>query len=106
MGTAYTIDSLRIEGGTIRFHDDSAGRAVKLSAVDAVLEVPEFDGAFTLAASGLANGHAAEVRLTGGVWSAFTEGAVVPVTASLAAGKASLGFEGRAGWSPVVAEGR
>ena len=104
-GLTYTIDALRIEGGTIRFFDEQAGRALKVSALDATLAVPDFDGPFTATASGLSNGFAFALTLSGGVWSAFTQGAVVPLTADLTAGGSTLAFDGRAGTAPLAADG-
>ncbi len=103
--TAFTLDKGMITGGSIRFIDRQADRVIALDGVDATLAVPDLAGPFTLALTGLANGKPVAIDLTGGVFSAFEAGRVVPLTANLTAGGSALNFDGRAGLSPLVAEG-
>lgn len=105
VGQAYTLAEGAIRGGTIRFVDHAAGIDLTLDDVDARLSVPEFTGPFTLTAEAVAGGQRAVLQAELGVFSAFTEGRVVPVSASLTAGGSRLAFTGRAGWRPAVAEG-
>lgn len=103
--TGFTLDDGTISGGVIRYVDRQSGREIALDAVDATLAIPDFSGPFTLTARGLSGGQAVALELTGGVFSAFALGRVVPVTATLTAGGTKLGFDGRGGYAPVVAEG-
>jgi AsmA protein len=103
--TAFTLDKGTITGGSIRFIDRQADRMIALDGVDATLAIPDLAGPFTLALKGLANGKPVALNLTGGVFSAFEAGRVVPLTANLTAGGSSLSFDGRAGLSPLVADG-
>ncbi|MBA4325494.1 MAG: AsmA family protein [Rhodobacter sp.] len=103
--TGFTLDDGTISGGVIRYVDRQSGREIALDAVDATLAIPDFSGPFTLTARGLSGGQAVALDLTGGVFSAFALGRVVPVTATLTAGGTKLGFDGRGGYAPVVAEG-
>ncbi len=103
--TAFTPDKGTITGGSIRFIDRQADRLIALDGVDATLAIPDLAGPFTLALTGLADGKPVAIDLTGGVFSAFEAGRVVPLTASVTAGGSSLTFDGRAGVSPLVAEG-
>lgn len=103
--TGFTLDDGTISGGVIRYVDRQSGREIALDAVDATLAIPDFSGPFTLTARGLSGGQAVALDLTGGVFSAFALGRVVPVTATLTAGDTKLGFDGRGGYAPVVAEG-
>lgn len=103
--TAVTLDKGTITGGSIRFIDRQAGRDVALDGVEATLAIPDLAGPFTLALTGLAAGNPVEVDLTGGVFSAFAAGRVVPLNASVTAGGSRVAFDGRAGVSPLVAEG-
>lgn len=103
--TGFTLDQGSITGGTIRFDDRQSGRKIALDNVDASLSIPDFSGPFTLTASALSGGQAVQLDLTGGVFSAFALGRVVPLKASLAAGGSRLGFDGRGGYAPVAAEG-
>ncbi|MCX7286715.1 MAG: AsmA family protein [Rhodobacterales bacterium] len=103
--TGFTLDEGSITGGSIRFNDGASGRLIALDDVDATLRVPDFSGPFTLTATGLTGGNGVALDLSGGVFSAFAAGRVVPLTASLAAGGSTLAFDGRGGLSPVAAEG-
>ncbi len=103
--TAFTLDMGTITGGSIRYIDRQGDRVIALDGVDATLAIPDLAGPFTLALTGLANGKPVTMDLTGGVFSAFEAGRVVPLTASVTAGGSSLTFDGRAGLSPLVAEG-
>ncbi|MBS3980069.1 MAG: AsmA family protein [Rhodobacteraceae bacterium] len=103
--TGFTLDDGTISGGVIRYVDRQSGREIALDGVDATLAIPDFSGPFTLTARGLSGGQAVALDLTGGVFSAFALGRVVPVTATLTAGGTKLGFDGRGGYAPVVAEG-
>lgn len=102
---AFTLDEGRITGGSIRFTDRQSGRVIALDDVDGTLAIPDVSGPFTLSAQGLSGGQQMAVELTGGVFSAFALGRVVPLSLSLTAGGARVGFEGRGGVSPLVAEG-
>ena len=48
-------------------------------------------------------GPGLRIDLTGGVFSAFALGRVVPLKLTLAAGGSSVGFEGRGGYAPMAA---
>lgn len=103
--TGFTLDEGRITGGAIRYVDRMSGREIALDDVDATLSIPDFSGPFTLSASGLSGGQPVALDLTGGVFSAFALGRVVPVTATLTAGGTKLAFDGRGGFEPLAAEG-
>ncbi|MBN8630587.1 MAG: AsmA family protein [Rhodobacterales bacterium] len=103
--TGFTLDQGAITGGTLRYVDRQSGQAIALDNVDASLSIPDFSGPFTLSASGLSRGQAVKLDLSGGVFSAFMIGRVVPLTASLSAGGSALSFDGRGGYAPVAAEG-
>jgi AsmA protein len=102
---AFTLDKGMITGGSIRFIDRQSDRVIALDGVDATLAIPDQAGPFTLAVTGLADGKPVALDLTGGVFSAFEAGRVVPLTLALKAGGSSLSFDGRGGLSPLVAEG-
>ncbi len=103
--TGFTLDEGIILGGAIRFSDRRTGRVIALDDVDATLAIPDFSGPFTLAATGLSGGQSVGLDLSGGVFSAFALGRVVPLTATLTAGSSKVSFDGRGGYAPVVAEG-
>lgn len=103
--TGFTLDEGTITGGAIRFVDRQSGREIALDDVDATLAIPDFAGPFTLAASGLSSGQPVALELSGGVFSAFALGRVVPVTAEMTAGGSKVSFDGRGGYAPLAAEG-
>ncbi len=103
--TGFTLDEGRISGGSVRFVDAGTGRDITLDGLDATLAVPDLAGPFTLALTGFARGRDLALDLTGGVFSAFAAGRVVPLTLDLAAGGSSVRFDGRAGLAPLAAEG-
>jgi AsmA protein len=103
--TGFTLDSGTITGGSIRYTDRQSGRVVALDDVDATLAIPDFSGPFTLTAKALSGGQPVALDLSGGAFSAFALGRVVPLQISLAAGGSTLRFDGRGGFAPVAAEG-
>ena len=103
--TGFTLDEGRITGGSIRYADRRSGRVIALDDVDATLAIPDFSGPFTLNATALSGGQQVSLDLSGGAFSAFALGRVVPVAATLVAGGSRLGFEGRGGYAPLAAEG-
>lgn len=103
--TGFTLDQGSITAGSIRFNDRQTGRQIALDNVDATLSIPDFSGPFTLAATALSGGQSVALDLSGGVFSAFAIGRVVPLTASLTAGGSTVSFDGRGGYAPVAAEG-
>lgn len=103
--TGFTLDEGTITGGVIRYVDRQAGREIALDDVEASLAIPDFLGPFTLTASAVSGGQPVALDLSGGVFSAFALGRVVPVTATLTAGGTTLSFEGRGGYAPLAAEG-
>jgi AsmA protein len=102
----FTLDQGRIEGGTLRFRDRQGDRFVALDDVDAVLDIPDLSGPFSLTTTGRSRGHPLQLDLTGEVFSAFLAGRVVPLTLDLAAGGSRISFTGRAGLAPLAAEGQ
>jgi AsmA protein len=104
-GQPFTLEDGQITGGTIRFVDRQAGTDLMLDGVDLALKVPDYTGPFTLDATAVSAGRPVSLSLAADVFSAFAEGRVVPLKADLTAGKARASFTGRAGWSPIAAEG-
>ncbi len=102
---AFTLDEGRITGGSIRFDDRQSGRMIALYAVEGRLSIPEVSGPFTLTATGLSGGQKVAIDLSGGVFSTFAMGRVVPLRLALAAGGSRLDFDGRGGIAPLVVEG-
>jgi AsmA protein len=105
VGTAYTLEEGVITDGTVRFIDHAAGTDVALDDVEARLAIPEFTGPATVSASAVLSGQPFSLNAEVGVFSAFTEGRVVPLVLGATIGGATLSFDGRGGWQPMAAEG-
>jgi AsmA protein len=104
-GAPFTLARGVIAGGSFRFIDHGAGTEVAVDAIDLSAAIPEFAGPVTLTASAVMNGQPFALEAEAGVFSALTEGRVVPLRATLTAGGARVAFDGRAGARPMQAEG-
>lgn len=105
VGRAYTLTRGVITAGTFRFIDHQAGTRIALDAVAAEVAIPDYTGPATLTGRAMMNGAPVDVAATAGVFSALTEGRVVPMLVQLSAPGVTLGFDGRAGVQPLAAEG-
>lgn len=105
VGQPYSLDRGLIRDGSFLFIDHAAGRRIALDAVEAEVAIPEFTGPVTLTGTATSGGQAVALSATAGVYSALTEGRVVPFQANLTAGGSTVSFDGRLGAQPLVAEG-
>ena len=105
VGRAYTLDEALISGGTLRFIDHASGQSVTLDDLDARVAIPDFSGPMDLTASAVMAGQSLSGAATAGVFSAFTEGRIVPLTVAAKIGGSDISFTGRGGWNPMAAEG-
>ncbi len=104
-GRAFTLAKGVVKGGSFRFIDHKADTSVALDAVEVEAAIPDFTGPVTVTGSAVQNGQVVSGTVTAAVFSAFTEGRVVPVTADLVIGGSKVGFAGRMGLAPLLAEG-
>ena len=105
IGRAYTLEEGLIEGGTLRFIDHASGLRLAFDDLDARVTIPDFTGPAQVTASAVMAGQAVVLRAEAGVFSAFTEGRVVPLEVSAGVGGSTIAFAGRGGWQPLAAEG-
>src|SRR5690606_12853508 len=105
VGRAYTLEEGLIRGGTLRFIDHGTGQDIALDDVEARLAIPDFSGPFTLSAEALLQGQPVSLKADAGVFSAFTEGRVVPLALTAGIGGSTITFDGRGGWQPMAAGG-
>jgi AsmA protein len=105
VGRAYSLDKMVIREGSFVFIDAQAGTRMALDAIDAEVTIPEFTGPVGLTGTAVSGGQKVALSAEAGVYSAFTEGRVVPFKAELAAGGSTVAFDGRMGMIPLVAEG-
>jgi len=104
-GRSYTLDEAVISGATLRFVDHGTGQSVTLDKVDASVSIPDFTGPAQLSATAVMAGQSIAVTAEAGVFSAFTEGRIVPLTVSAKIGRSDISFAGVGGWNPMAAEG-
>jgi AsmA protein len=105
VGRAYTLREGLVEGGTLRFVDHGSGRRLALDDLSLRLAIPDFSGPATLSGSAVMAGQPLTVEAEAGVFSAFTEGRLVPLTLAATIGGSRIDFSGRGGWQPLAAEG-
>ncbi|MHC0053696.1 AsmA family protein [Actibacterium sp. D379-3] len=101
----FTLDKAVITGGTLTFIDHAAGTTRRADALEATVTLPAFTGPGNVALSAQVNGQPVTARAELAGFATFLSGAVTGVTADLTAGKARVGFKGRAGTAPLVADG-
>lgn len=103
---SLSLDRVEIRGASIRLIDRAAGLDLSFDGIDADLTLPDLAGPGTLAISGRRDGQAFQADLRIAQVQRFLAGEVANLTLSARVGEARLGFEGRAGLSPLAAEGR
>lgn len=102
---AFTLDEGRISDGTLVYIDHQAGSRTELAALDATLGLPAFDGPADLGLSARLNGQPVSATARIGSFSGMLDGAVSALTTDIGVGAAKLAFDGRAGLTPLAAEG-
>lgn len=102
----FTIDTATISNGSLRFIDHQTGEALALSGLDLTFALPDFDGPADLAAAAMLNGQRVEVEARLARFATAISGQVSDVRAAVSVGGVRLAFDGRAGSSPLAAEGR
>lgn len=105
-GTPFTLDLAQITDGALTFIDHGAGTRVALADVAGTVRIPDFQGAADVTIAAVMNGQQANIVAEIAQFASFMSGKVVGVDLTLATGKASLAFAGRAGFSPTEAEGK
>lgn len=101
----FSLDRAEITSGAITFVDHRTGAARTLSALDAVVTLPDFAGAATISASAKTNAQGVALEATIAEFAAFLSDGAVPVVLAADIGGARLGFDGRAGLAPLAATG-
>ena len=105
VGAQITLDRVHLRDGRLRFLDHAAGRELDLTGLDLTLTAPELNGPARLLGKGLLRGQPLDLNLDLETLSGLLSGQVTGLSARLQAGGNEIGFAGRAGLSPVMAEG-
>jgi len=104
--TPFTLDLGVIRDGSIGYIDHSTGRTVMLTGVDLEARLASYDGPLEVSLTGESGGEAVALDLSLAAFRTAYEGGVSPLTLMAQAGKARVSFDGRAGFLPLVAEGK
>lgn len=104
--TPFAVERADLAGGTLIWMDHAAGRQVEVTEVALDLRAPDPGGDARIDLSARTAGQSFRLKAEVGEFAAALSGKVVTVTATATAGKADATFDGRAGLSPAVAEGR
>ena len=102
----YGLDHATVSDGTFTFVDHATGSRTQVDSVDASLRLPDFDGAADLEATLAMNGQPLSVNARIDGFTAFLAEGAVPVSMQGNIGGSSIGFDGRAGVSPMGAAGQ
>ena len=104
--TPFTLDLGVIRDGSIGYIDHSTGRTVMLTGVDLEARLASYDGPLEVSLTGESGGEAVALDLSLAAFRTAYEGGESPLTLIAQAGKARVSFDGRAGFLPLVAEGK
>ncbi|MDZ4094328.1 MAG: AsmA family protein [Paracoccaceae bacterium] len=112
----FTLDRATISGGSLTYVDHAAGSWVAVTAIKADLTRPfengpsengsGENGPVDLALAGDMNGQAINAKLRLGDFGAALAGRLAAISLAANIGGAKIGFDGRAGFTPMVAEGQ
>jgi len=106
VGAPFTLDRAVISGGSVTFIDHATGVRHALTGIDGEVRIPDYTGPADLSLSATMNGQPFDAALRIGMFREFLDGRLVDLGLDLTAGDARIGFEGRAGTQPLMAEGR
>lgn len=104
--TPFTLDLGVIRDGSIGYIDHSTGQAVMLTGVDLEARLASYEGPLELSLTGETGGEAVALDLSVEAFRTAYEGGVSPVVLGAGVGRARVDFTGRAGFMPMVAEGK
>ena len=104
--TPFTLDLGVIRDGSLGYIDHSTGRVVQLTGIDAEARLSSYDGPLELTLTAETAGQAVAIEASLAAFRTAYEGGVSPVVLAVQAGEATVNFDGRAGFQPLVAEGR
>jgi AsmA protein len=105
-GAPFTLDRGTVRDGRVVYIDHAAGRRMMAEGLSAELRLPDFAGPAEAELNGRMNGQAFGATLKIAEFARFLEGRVVGLDLDAAVGPARIGYDGRAGTAPLVAEGR
>ncbi len=102
--TEIALDQATITDGTIIF-ERAGAEPVSLSGIDAILTLPDFAGPASVSLTAMANGSPLSAEIAINEFERFLTDGPAPVGVSLKVAGDRVVFDGRAGLTPVSAEG-
>ncbi|GHC48177.1 AsmA family protein [Neogemmobacter tilapiae] len=103
---AFTLDRGEIRGGAVTYIDHALGETLALTALDMDFALPDWAGAATANVKGQLRGQDFTADVSLAQANAALSGKLTGLTLALRAGAAQVGFDGKAGLSPLMAEGK
>ena len=103
--TNFSLGTLRLRDGQLRFVDSAAGQDITLTDMDLATAIPDLDGPVSLTASALLRGQPLQLQADLGVVSDALAGRVTDLTIDVSSGGNAAAFTGRASLAPMMAEG-
>ncbi len=105
-GRTISLDRATVRDGRLRYVDHRpGGMTLDVSGIEAEAAVPDFAGPATVQMTGTVAGKALTADLRVDRAAPFLSGGVEGATLKATLGASTVAFEGRAGLSPVAAEG-
>ena len=104
-GTAFSLGGLRLRDGQIRYLNHGTGHDLQLTGIDLATALPDLNGPITLTVNALMRGQPLTLRADLGVLSDALAGRMTDLAFQVEAGGNRIGFSGRAGLAPQMAEG-
>lgn len=102
----FTLAKGVIKEGTLSYIDHASGQRAEVTQIMAETAIPDFNGPVDLGLSGVMNGQSFAAKAHLAEFAPFIDGKVVALSLTSTIGAARVGFEGRAGFAPLMAEGK
>ena len=102
----FSVALSTMRNGTVRYVDHALGTTYELRDLDAEMRLPDFAGRADFELSGRLRDQPLTLKGHVAGFGGFLAGAVSPVVAETGVGGSNIRFDGRAGLSPLAADGQ
>ncbi len=102
---AFSMERGLIRGATLTYIDHATGEKIILDDLDAELRLPDFAGRGDLSLSARMNGQAVSLSADVAAFGRLLNGGVSQMAATVQAGGSKITLDGKAGISPLAADG-
>ena len=104
--TEFTLDKAEISGGSLQFLDHATGQVVGLDQITLSAAIPKYHGPADLRLAAVMKGQHINVITKVADFGTFLTGKLGKLVLDGTVGKATLALDGRAGFAPLMAEGK